>query len=107
MVTDLNGNYQFLNLPASNGAGYTLTEQAQATAPLTQYGDGTDTAGTVAARRAARPANDVITGAVLGVGRSVSVTTSASVRPDSSGGTYIDRITMAFAKPANCRHSPA
>ena len=40
------GSYTFAGLPASNTAGYTVTEQAQATAPRDGYLDGKLTSGT-------------------------------------------------------------
>jgi uncharacterized repeat protein (TIGR01451 family) len=43
--TDASGAYSYTNIPESNGAGYTLTEQSQATAPLSNYADGKDTIG--------------------------------------------------------------
>ncbi len=46
VTTDSNGGYGFVGLPASNGAGYTLTEQSQASAPLSSYVDGLEQLGT-------------------------------------------------------------
>jgi uncharacterized repeat protein (TIGR01451 family) len=43
--TDVNGAYSFPNLPASDGTGYSLTEQSQAVAPLTNYADGSEELG--------------------------------------------------------------
>lgn len=89
-VTDANGNYEFLNLPASNGTGYTLTEQSQATAPLTNYGDGTESVGTVAGTASGTAGNDVISGVVLGVGQ-LGLGYNFGERPAGlSGATYID-----------------
>lgn len=45
-VTAADGSYAFAGLPASNTAGYAVTEQAQATAPLDGYLDGKLTSGT-------------------------------------------------------------
>jgi uncharacterized repeat protein (TIGR01451 family) len=65
--TNSSGYYSFIGLPASNGSGYTLTVQAQTSAPLTNYvagglqlGTGLATAG-VAGTRA-------FTGIILPVG---------------------------------------
>lgn len=67
LTTDATGAYLFSGLPASNGAGYTLTEQSQASAPLSNYADGLDAAGSgIAAGGAA--GNDVISGVGLQVG---------------------------------------
>lgn len=47
VTTDGSGAYSFTGLPTSNGAGYTLTEQSQASAPLSNYGDGADAIGSL------------------------------------------------------------
>jgi uncharacterized repeat protein (TIGR01451 family) len=68
MTTDAAGAYNFANVPGSDGTGYTLTEQSQATAPLSAYGDGADGAGTVGGATRGTAGNDVISGIVLGAG---------------------------------------
>ncbi len=67
LTTDATGAYLFSGLPASNGAGYTLTEQSQASAPLSNYADGTDAKGTGIAV-GGTTGNDVISGIGLVVG---------------------------------------
>ena len=67
-TTDAAGNFIFANIPGSGAAGYTLTEQAQATPPLSAYGDGQDGAGTVGGVTHGTAGNDVITGIQLAGG---------------------------------------
>jgi large repetitive protein len=89
-VTNASGAYEFLNLPASNASGYTLTEQAQATPPLTNYGDGVESVGTVGGVASGTAGNDVISGIVLGTGQ-LGVGYDFGERPAGlSGSTYID-----------------
>ncbi|MGA0606548.1 SdrD B-like domain-containing protein [Phenylobacterium sp. VNQ135] len=68
-TTDATGAFTFLNLPTANGAGYTLTEQSQASAPLSQYGDGLDAAGTVGGVTIGTAGNDVISSIQVGTGQ--------------------------------------
>lgn len=63
-VTDSTGAYNFTNIPASNGSGYTLTEQSQATLPLSAYADSTESVGNLGGTAG----SDVITGIVLPTG---------------------------------------
>lgn len=64
VVTDSSGGYAYIDLPASNDNGYTLTEQAQSAPPLSDYQDGTDTAGTLGGSAG----NDLISNIVLTLG---------------------------------------
>ncbi len=68
VATDAAGNFRFANVPGSGGAGYTLTEAAQATPPLSGYADGQDAAGTVGGAVRGTAGNDVITGVQLAGG---------------------------------------
>ncbi|RQW88899.1 MAG: DUF11 domain-containing protein [Geobacter sp.] len=61
-VTDSTGAYNFTGIPASDVTGYTLTEQPQTNAPLTNYADGADSAGSLGGTAG----NDVLSGIVLG-----------------------------------------
>lgn len=46
-TTDAAGAFIFLSVPGSDATGYTLTQQAQTAAPLSNYTDGKDAAGVV------------------------------------------------------------
>lgn len=90
VVTNASGSYQFLNLPASNGTGYTVTEQSQATPPLSRYTDGTDRAGTVNGATRGTAGNDVVTGVVLALG-DLAVDYDFGERAGSlAGAVYVD-----------------
>ena len=90
IVTDSNGAYSFNNLPASAVAGYTLTEQAQASSPLSNYGDGIDSLGTVANVTTGSAANDSFSGIVIGVGQ-VGANYNFGERTSSlAGKVYVD-----------------
>ena len=47
VTTDSAGAYSYVGLPISGPGGYTLTEQGQGIAPLSNYGDGIDKEGTL------------------------------------------------------------
>lgn len=86
VTTNASGAYNFLALPASNGAGYTLTEQSQASAPLSNYTDGTDAAGSLGGATG----NDVLSGIVIGLGQ-VGTNYNFGERAASlSGSVYLD-----------------
>lgn len=90
VVTDASGNFQYLNLPASNGSGYTLTEQSQAAAPLAQFQDGQEAVGTVNGTVTGVAANDVISGIVIGNGQ-IGTGYTFGERAGSLGGfNYVD-----------------
>lgn len=61
-VSAADGGYSFPSLPASDAAGYTLTEQSQNQPPLNRYADGLESAGNLGGNIAV---NDVISGIVL------------------------------------------
>jgi uncharacterized repeat protein (TIGR01451 family) len=90
-VTDAAGNYLFANVPGSSPAGYTLQEQAQATAPLNAFADGRDAAGDVAGDpRGTAAQDDRITGIVLNAG-DLGLNNGFGERGGSlSGAAYID-----------------
>ena len=67
LTTDSSGHYSFVGLPASDGTGYTLTEQSQTTPPLNNYADGLEQLGTGLASPGTAN-NDNFTGIVLPVG---------------------------------------
>ncbi|WP_288381306.1 SdrD B-like domain-containing protein [uncultured Massilia sp.] len=66
VLTGANGGYAFSGLPASDATGYTITEQAQNSSPLSGYGDGAERAGTLGGSTAA---NDAISGIVVALGQ--------------------------------------
>lgn len=90
-VTDASGSYQFLNLPASNGAGYTLREQTQSSAPLNNWADGAETVGRInGAVVGSAAADDTLSGVVIGTGE-LGVGYDFGERPASLGGhTWLD-----------------
>ncbi|MGK6354347.1 SdrD B-like domain-containing protein [Sphingomonas sp. DT-207] len=89
-TTDVTGNYLFSNVPGSSPAGYTLREQAQASAPLNVFADGLDAAGDVAGDPRGAAGNDVITGIVLNAG-DLGLNNAFGERGGSlSGAAYVD-----------------
>ncbi|HET6523571.1 SdrD B-like domain-containing protein [Sphingopyxis sp.] len=89
-TTDAGGNFIFINVPGSSAAGYTLTEQAQSSAPLSGYGDGADAPGTVEGSPRGTAGNDVISGIVLGAGE-LGINNAFGERGSSlAGSVYID-----------------
>lgn len=89
-TTDAAGNFIIANVPGSNTTGYTLTEQAQASAPLNGYGDGLDGAGTVANVARGAAGNDTITGIVLAAGELGSNYRFGETASSLAGHVYID-----------------
>lgn len=65
VTTGADGGYNFVGLPASNPAGYTITEQSQAAVPLSNYTDGAESLGTLGGTTGA----DQFTGIVQNVGQ--------------------------------------
>lgn len=61
-----NGAYAFSGVPASDATGYTISEQSQASAPLSNYADGLERAGSLGGSIAT---NDRISGIVVAVGQ--------------------------------------
>ncbi|AJA07027.1 conserved repeat domain protein [Sphingopyxis fribergensis] len=89
-TTDASGNFIFINVPGSSAAGYTLTEQAQSTAPLSNFADGVDAPGTVEGSPRGTAGNDVISGIVLGAGE-LGINNAFGERGSSlAGSVYID-----------------
>jgi uncharacterized repeat protein (TIGR01451 family) len=90
-VTGADGGYNYLNIPASNAAGYTLTEQPQATAPLSNYGDGAESVGTVnGTQTGSSVVNDQFGGIVIGVGQSGINYNFGELGSSLAGTVYID-----------------
>ena len=90
VVTDSSGAFSFVNIPASDASGYTLTEQSQAIAPLTNYTDGIDSRGTVAGIPTGNAGNDVITGIVIATGQVGSDYLFGEQGGSISGRVYLD-----------------
>ena len=90
IVTDTNGAYNFISLPASAGAGYTLTEQAQGTSPLNNYADGTDSLGTVNSVTTGTAANDSLSGIVIALGQVGVNYNFGELTSSLSGKVYLD-----------------
>lgn len=68
VLTDANGAYQ-LSVPASDGAGYTLTQQPNASAPLNAFADGRESAGSLGGTALDNPAgSDRLQGIVVQAG---------------------------------------
>lgn len=98
-TTDAAGNYLLVNVPGSSPAGYTLAEQAQTTAPLSSYADGTDAAGQVNGSVRGTAGNDTITGIVLGAGE-LGINNAFGERAGSlAGATYIDGNDDGIRQP--------
>ena len=90
ITTDSNGAYNFNGVPASNAAGYALTEQSQAVAPLSNYGDGIDTLGTLNGSAAGSMSNDKFSGIVIGVGQVGSSYNFGERSASLAGSVYQD-----------------
>ncbi|MBC9035189.1 carboxypeptidase regulatory-like domain-containing protein [Sphingomonas sp. JC676] len=98
-TTDAAGNYLLVNVPGSSPAGYTLTEQAQTTAPLSAFADGTDAAGQVNGSVHGTAGNDAITGITLGAG-DLGINYAFGERAGSlAGATYIDGNDDGIRQP--------
>ncbi|MPT46989.1 MAG: DUF11 domain-containing protein [Sphingobium sp.] len=99
VTTDASGQFMFTNVPGSSATGYTLTEQAQSSAPLSAYADGKDAAGTIGGVSRGNAGNDVISGIVLAMG-DMGVNYAFGERAGSlSGGTYIDNNDDGIRQP--------
>ena len=90
VTTDAAGNYLFANVPGSSADGYTLTEQVQASAPLSAYADGTDAAGQVNGAVRGTAGNDTINKIVLGAGELGTNYAFGERAGSLAGSTYID-----------------
>jgi uncharacterized repeat protein (TIGR01451 family) len=90
VTTDSNGAYTFYSLPASNGAGYILTEQSQASIPLSNYADGIDSPGTVNGSAVGVASNDRLSGIVIGTGQVGSNYNFGELAASLSGTVYHD-----------------
>nr|WP_255696655.1 SdrD B-like domain-containing protein [Sandaracinobacteroides sayramensis] len=98
-TTDASGAFLFNQVPGSSTAGYTLTEQAQSSAPLSAYADGADAAGTVNGVVRGTAGNDVISGIVIGTGE-LGVNYAFGERAGSlSGSSYIDGNDDGIRQP--------
>lgn len=62
VITGSDGSYNFVGLPESSSAGYTLKEQPQSEAPLNRYADGEETVGSLGGNKSV---NDEISGIQL------------------------------------------
>ncbi|WP_164557849.1 DUF11 domain-containing protein [Massilia atriviolacea] len=90
IVTDSNGSYSFTGLPSSDPAGYVLTEQSQASAPLSNYADGIDAVGTVNGVVRGSMTNDKFSGIVIGTGQFGSNYNFGESTASLSGKVYLD-----------------
>ncbi|MFZ1983427.1 MAG: SdrD B-like domain-containing protein [Desulfatitalea sp.] len=68
-TTDSNGAFAYIDLPTSGAGGYTLTEQSQAVAPLTNYQDGAEHVGTVNSVSSGTAGNDTISAISIALGQ--------------------------------------
>lgn len=90
-TTGSDGGYNFINIPASNPAGYTLTEQSQAVAPLTNYADGAESVGTVnGVVTGSAAVNDSFSGIVIAVGQSAINYNFGELGGSIAGRVYLD-----------------
>ena len=90
VVTDAAGVYGFVGLPASDAAGYVLTEQSQASMPLSLYGDGIDTVGSVNGAPTGAMSNDRFSGIVIGTGQFGSNYNFGEIAALLGGKVYLD-----------------
>ena len=89
--TAADGGYSFSALPASNGTGYTVTEQSQTTAPLNNYQDGPETVGQVnGVVTGSAAVNDRISGIVIAIGQSGVGYDFGEWAGSLSGRVYLD-----------------
>jgi uncharacterized repeat protein (TIGR01451 family) len=88
--TDASGGYTFAGLPASSAAGYTLTEQSQASAPLSGYGDGIDSLGSVNGVASGAMSNDKFTGIVIAAGTIGTAYNFGEIAASIAGKVYLD-----------------
>ncbi|MCZ4109389.1 SpaA isopeptide-forming pilin-related protein [Brevundimonas diminuta] len=85
-VTDATGGFIFLGVPGSDATGYTLTEQAQNTPPLSNFFDGQEGVGSVGGE----VGNDVIRGIVLPTGGLGANYAFGELPGSLAGGVFID-----------------
>lgn len=90
MTTDANGAYNFMGIPASDGTGYILTEQTQASAPLSNYADGIDSVGSVNGTPTGSMINDRFSGIVIGLGQLGSNYNFGELAASLAGNVYLD-----------------
>jgi uncharacterized repeat protein (TIGR01451 family) len=91
VTTGADGSYNFVSLPASDASGYTLTEQSQASAPLSNYGDGAESVGTVnGVSKGASTVNDQLSGIVVGIGQSGTGYNFGELGGSLAGTVYVD-----------------
>ncbi len=89
-TTDSAGNFAYLNLPGSNVSGYSVTEQTQNSAPLSNFADGQDKAGGLFGSPRGLAGNDVITGINLGLGELLTNYQFGEIASSLEGRVYID-----------------
>ena len=89
-TTDASGDFAFFDLPGSNAAGYTLTQQPQSDAPLNGYGDGQETVGLVNSAPVGTAGNDEFTSVVLNGGDLASGYLFGEIAGGLSGSVYVD-----------------
>ncbi len=89
-VTDAAGAFIFLSVPGSDATGYTLTQQAQTAAPLSNYTDGKDAAGVVGGVVRGTATNDAISGIVLNTGELGSNYAFGELAGSLAGLVYVD-----------------
>ncbi|HUH09738.1 MAG TPA: SdrD B-like domain-containing protein, partial [Brevundimonas sp.] len=90
VTTDAAGAFMLLSVPGSDATGYTLTQQAQTSAPLSNYVDGKDAAGVVGGVVRGAAANDVISGIVLNTGELGSNYAFGELAGSLAGLVYVD-----------------
>lgn len=85
-VTDATGGFLYLAVPGSDATGYTLTEQAQNTAPLSSFTDGLEAAGNLGGT----VGNDVISNIVLATGALGANYSFGELSGSLAGSVFID-----------------
>lgn len=91
VLTDANGAYLF-TVPASDAAGYTLTQQANNTPPLSAFVDGRESAGSLGGTAHNNPAgSDSISAIVVATGANGTAYDFGERGSSLSGLVYLDR----------------
>ncbi|MEG1452431.1 SdrD B-like domain-containing protein, partial [Brevundimonas sp.] len=94
-VTDATGSFLYLVVPGSDANGYTLTQQAQNTAPLSNYADGLEALGDLGGT----VGNDVISNIVLPTGGMGTNYSFGELSGSLSGSVFVDANDDGVRQP--------
>lgn len=93
--SDATGAFIYLAVPGSDATGYTLTEQAQNTAPLSSYADGQEAVGNLGGVLG----NDVISGIILPTGALGTNYNFGELAGSLSGSVFVDANNDGVRQP--------